>query len=49
MLEVEYSDEGGEEQLRGRLRRRAASSISIVYRDHDLVTPGDSDYVNRAC
>jgi hypothetical protein len=48
VLEVEYSDEGGESNFEAACQARGGS-ISIVYRDHDLVTPGDSDYVNRAC
>jgi hypothetical protein len=48
VLEIEYADEGGESAFAGACQARGAS-ISINYRDHDLVTPRDPGYVDRAC
>jgi hypothetical protein len=48
VLEIEYSDEGGESGFEAACRARGGA-ISINYRDHDLVTPGDEEYVSRAC
>jgi hypothetical protein len=48
VLEVEYADEGGESNFAAACQARGAS-ISINYRDHDLVSPDDPAYVDRAC
>jgi hypothetical protein len=48
VLEIEYSDEGGESNFETACQARGGS-ISIAYRDHDLVTAGDEEYVYRAC
>ena len=48
VLEVEYSDQGGAANFQAACQARGRS-ISINYRDHDLVTPGDSAYVDQAC
>jgi hypothetical protein len=48
VLEIEYPDEGGESNFEAACQARGGT-ISITYRDRDLVTPGDEDYVNRAC
>jgi Glycoside-hydrolase family GH114 len=48
VLEIEYADEGGERGFEAACRARGGT-ISINYRDHDLVTPRDPGYVDRAC
>ena len=48
VLEVEYPDEGGEENFAAACAARG-EQISIAYRDRDLSRPGDEDYVQRAC
>jgi hypothetical protein len=48
VLEVEYADEGGEGNFADACQARGAT-ISINYRDRDLVSPDDSAYVDRAC
>ena len=48
VLEVEYADEGGESNFAAACQARGAS-ISINYRDHDLLTAVDPGYVDRAC
>jgi hypothetical protein len=48
VLEIEYDDQGGQSNFQAACQARGAS-ISIDYRDHDLVTPGDSAYVDSAC
>jgi hypothetical protein len=48
VLEIEYADEAGERGFAAACRAHGAT-LSINYRDHDLVTPGDRGYVDRAC
>jgi hypothetical protein len=48
VLEIEYADEGGQANFEAACRARGAS-ISIDYRDRNLVTPDDAGYVDRAC
>jgi hypothetical protein len=48
VLEVEYADEGGESNFAAACQARGAS-ISINYRDRDVVSPDDPAYVDRAC
>ena len=48
VLEVEYADEGGVAGFERACTARGAS-ISITYRDRDLVGPGDPGYVHRDC
>jgi hypothetical protein len=48
VLEVEYSDASGERGFEAACQARGAT-ISINYRDRDLVTPGDPAYIDRAC
>lgn len=48
VLEIEYSDQGGVANFEAACRARGGS-ISIDYRDHDLVAPGDPAYVDRSC
>ena len=48
VLEIEYADEGGEANFQAACEARGAS-ISINYRDHDLLTPDDPGYVDQVC
>lgn len=48
VFEIEYPDNGGIAGFHAACRARGGS-ISVLYRDRDVVTPGSKDYINESC
>jgi hypothetical protein len=48
LLDIEYTDELGEDAFAGACGERGTATAMIL-RDHDLVTPGADGYAYRAC
>ncbi|HMJ36348.1 MAG TPA: endo alpha-1,4 polygalactosaminidase [Baekduia sp.] len=48
VYEIEYTDNGGEANFHSACSSRG-SSISIIYRDRDVVSKGDDNYTYDAC
>jgi hypothetical protein len=48
VLEVEYADQGGERNFAAACQARG-TTISINYRDRDLVSPDDPAYIDQTC